>query len=303
MKPLLLTLACISLAYPASASVVVSIKPLHSLVANIMQGSGEDPQLLVSNKQSMHHFSLKPSQATMLAQADIVFYISPKLELFLNKTLEAPDSKRQLVAMDSQPDILLLPARSLHHHNDEHEEHHAHEEHEEDAPVDMHLWLSPQNAKAMLRTITDTLSKTYPDKKSLFEQNHKTTIAKLDALDNKIRTNLAPLADGAFISFHDATQYFEKAYGLHSAGSLTLHPEQGLSAGQLQQIRQTIKEKKVRCIFREPQFDAKAIAPLLEGTKTRNSAIDPEAALLSPSPELYFQLMDGLSASFEACLR
>ena len=41
--------------------VVVTIKPVYSLVASIMKGVGE-PALLISGNTSPHHTSLKPSQ-------------------------------------------------------------------------------------------------------------------------------------------------------------------------------------------------------------------------------------------------
>ena len=62
-RSLLAAALTVALAFDAAAAVpdvVVSIKPLHSLVASLMDGVGE-PTLLVGGGASLHSFSLKPS--------------------------------------------------------------------------------------------------------------------------------------------------------------------------------------------------------------------------------------------------
>ena len=58
----------------AEIKVVTSIKPIHSLVSYIMDGVGS-PDLIVDGYNSPHGFSLKPSHAKMLQEADIVIYV------------------------------------------------------------------------------------------------------------------------------------------------------------------------------------------------------------------------------------
>ena len=105
-----------------------------------------------------------------------------------------------------------------------------------------------------------------------------------------------------FIVFHDASQYFEERYRLTDAGSLTVHPERGISAKRLGEVREKIKNAKAVCVFREPQFDAKIVDNLIEGTGAKSGMLDAEGALLTPGPELYFELMEGLAKGFDDCL-
>ena len=56
----------------AEIDVVVSIKPVHSLVAGVMQGVGE-PGLLVKGTGSEHSYSLRPSEARALERAEWFF--------------------------------------------------------------------------------------------------------------------------------------------------------------------------------------------------------------------------------------
>src|SRR5262245_29771548 len=62
------------LAAPSAAalSVVVTIKPLHALVARVMGDTGS-PQLLVQGSLSAHTYALKPSDAAKLHAADVFF--------------------------------------------------------------------------------------------------------------------------------------------------------------------------------------------------------------------------------------
>ena len=70
----------------AEVRVVASIKPVHSLVAAVMQGVGT-PDLIVAGAGSPHSHALKPSQAGQLQNADLVFWIGPELEAFLEKSI------------------------------------------------------------------------------------------------------------------------------------------------------------------------------------------------------------------------
>ena len=66
--------------------VVVSIKPLHSLVSGVMEGVGE-PNLLLEGNASVHVYSMRPSEVSMLQQAELFFWVGPQLETFLEKPL------------------------------------------------------------------------------------------------------------------------------------------------------------------------------------------------------------------------
>ena len=69
-----------------SPKVVVSIAPIHALVAGVMEGVGM-PQLLVSGGASPHSYSLKPSQARALRNASLVVRVSDQLENFLERAI------------------------------------------------------------------------------------------------------------------------------------------------------------------------------------------------------------------------
>jgi len=134
----------------AETKVITSIKPLHSLVSYVMDGIGA-PDILVDGSSSPHTFQLKPSHATMLQEADIIFWIGEDLESFLETPLESIARNSKHIALMESDEIKLLKFReknifSGHDDHDEHEEHadehgdehEGHDDHDEHEGHDDH---------------------------------------------------------------------------------------------------------------------------------------------------------------------
>ncbi len=184
-----------------------------------------------------------------------------------------------------------------------HDHDHAHEGHDHDHDgFDMHLWLDPQNARAMAAEIEKTLAEADPDNAAAYKANLDKLNLRLDALDKSLVETVAPVKDKPFVVFHDAYQYFEHRYQVRVAGSITVSPEVLPGAERLSQIHAKIKELGATCVFAEPQFEPKLINVVIEGTPAKSGTLDPEAATLEAGPDLYFQLMEGIGASLKTCL-
>ncbi len=352
MKPssLLLSTASLSAALlaatvgPARADapdVVVSIKPVHSLVAAIMQGVGE-PKLIVDGAASPHTYALKPSNAAALQDADVIFWVGHGLEAFLEKPLEALGGKATIVELEDAPGLTKLKFREggafeAHDHGHETEGHeadgheaeahgtedgghehaeaaaHDHEggddhaadgghDHDHEGGFDTHLWLDPMNAKAMASAIEAALAEADPANAATYKANLAALDANIDALDTEIAATLAPVKDKPFVVFHDAYQYFEHRYGVRVAGSITVSPETMPGAERVSEIHGKVKELGAACIFAEPQFEPKLVNVVMEGTSARAGTLDPEAATLAAGPALYIDMMRALATSMKDCL-
>jgi zinc transport system substrate-binding protein len=85
---------------PANAElkVVTSIKPIHSLASYLMDGIGK-PELIVDGYASPHGFSMKPSHAKMLQNADLIFWVGEDLENFLEKPLKSIAKKAEKIEL------------------------------------------------------------------------------------------------------------------------------------------------------------------------------------------------------------
>jgi zinc transport system substrate-binding protein len=276
----------------AAPKVLVTIKPVHSLVAGVMAGVGQ-PDLLINGALSAHSYELKPSDARKLRAADIVFEIGPDMESYLATPLKTLG--RKVVVLGQAPGVHRLPAR----HGGlwgEDEDEHGH------GPSDPHLWLDPQNAIAMTRAIADSLARLDPAHARAYRGNAARQVVMLQALDQELAGKLAPLKGRPYLVFHDAYHYFEARYGLASAGAVTVAPDRPVGARRVAELRQAVLQGRVICLFREPQFPPKLIATLDENTRARVGVLDPLGAELEPGPGLYPKLMRDLAQSLAGCL-
>lgn len=284
----------------AAPRVVVSVTPIHSLVSGVMQGVGA-PELLIQGGASPHTYTLRPSDAKALQDAQVVFWVGEGLEAFLQKPLAALAGRATVVKLMDSTDLRLLPARVGGTWERHEEDEHGHEAHDE-ASLDAHFWLDPENAKRTVEIIRTTLSKIDPEHSAAYTRNAQGLAQRLDALDAELRTALQPVQRIPFIVFHDAYQYLETRYGLDAIGSITVSAEQRPSARRVAEIRAKIKAANVRCVFHEPQFPTTLIATIVEGANVRTGTLDPLGAQLTPGPEAYFELMRNAAGALQRCL-
>ena len=285
----------------AETKVVTSIKPLHSLVSYVMDGVGT-PDILVDGSSSPHTFQLKPSHATMLQEADIVFWIGEDLESFLETPLESiAKNSRHITLMDSD-EIELLKFREKNifgghdEHGDEHDDHHdghAHGEH------DIHFWLDPEIAKTIVKIVTRELSEIDPTNASTYKSNSIKAVNEIDQLISDTRSKIN--SNASYVVFHDAYQYFEKRFGVEVVGALTVNPEVLPGAKQLAEIREVIEHENINCLFSEPQFNPSIADTIAKDTGVKAAVIDPLGAELDPGKDLYFDLIGNIATSFESC--
>lgn len=287
--------------------VVATIKPIHSLLTELMQGVGT-PTLLVEGAASPHSFALKPSGVRAIDAADVFVRVSETLEPFTGKVVRAlPDGVR-LVTLDEIPGVKLLDRRTGG----------AFEAHAHGAPTavtdaarddgaahgskDGHIWLDPDNAKAIVAYLAKVLAAAKPEAAGRLQANAQRLNARIDALAADLEAEMRPLRDKPFVVFHDAYQYFERRFGLDAVGAITVSPDVQPSAKRLTQLRRKIKSLEAVCVFAEPLFQPNLVAAVTEGTSARSGTLDPNGSLLVPGADLYFDLMRNMGAGLKACL-
>ena len=282
---------------PAVASaavprVLATIKPVHSLVSAVMEGVGT-PQLLIGGGSDAHDYTLKPSDAEKIANADVVFWIGPDLETFLTHPLNTLAAHAHKVALEYARGVTLLPARRGGLWS---------EANADSKSVNPHIWLSPIEAIAMTRAIVKTLVEADPAHGSSYEANAARRVASLEALDRKIAAQVAPLRGKGYIVFHDAYPYFETRYGLTPVGAVTVAPDRPVGPRRIAELHAALASGQAVCIFREPEFPPALIATLTGDTKARVGLLDPVGATLKPGPTLYDALIENLARGLRGCL-
>ena len=125
---------------PANAEikVVTSIKPIHSLASYLMDGIGK-PELIVDGYASPHGFSMKPSHAKMLQNADLIFWVGEDLENFLEKPLKSIAKKAEKIELIEIKGLNVLKFRERnifdehdHGHDDHDKKEDDHDDHDHD---------------------------------------------------------------------------------------------------------------------------------------------------------------------------
>jgi len=115
----------------AEVKVVTTIQPLHSLISNVMGNKGK-LDLILEGTASPHSFTLKPSHAKMLENADAIFWIDKDLESFLEKPLKSIPKKAKVIhLMDlSSLEIHKFREKNIYGGHDDHDDHdkHGHKE-------------------------------------------------------------------------------------------------------------------------------------------------------------------------------
>ncbi|MDG2242141.1 MAG: zinc ABC transporter substrate-binding protein [Rhodospirillaceae bacterium] len=301
-----------AIAKPETPSVLVTVRPIHSLVAAVMDGIGE-PVLLLKGGQTPHSYSLNPSGAKAINDADIVVWVGEPLEMFLEGPLETLAADAEVIELAVEKHVTLLPNREGgvwlveedHDHENKHDDD-AHEDHADDnhdhSHYDGHIWMDPNNARGVIRVVADALSITDSENAAIYLQNAEEALLKIDGMETELRDTLSSVQEMPFLVSHDALQYFDKYFDLNAVGAFTTTPDRALSARRLSEIRQRVKEIGSLCLFSEPGFSPKTMGVVAEAADVSTGVVDPLGMEYEPGKTLYFALMRGLAAELARCL-
>ena len=312
-------------AYADTPLVAVDIAPVHSLVARVMDGVGT-PDLIIQPGASPHEYSLRPSEAAALQNANLVFWIGPDLTPWLTDTIKtlAPDAAvTALMEVDGTIKLEFREGALFEAHAHEDDDDHvdeAHDDHDEEArhddhddeetgheghgqgAHDPHAWLSPQNAMTWLNVIAGQLSAADPDNAGAYFTNAAAGRTEMEALIGEVIATLDPVRDGQFLVFHDAYQYFEMDFDFPASGAISIGDASDPSPARIAEIQDRIAEQGIDCVLAEPQFNPGLVATVLDGTEAGTGMLDPLGSDLEPGPALYSQLIRNLSTALAGCM-
>ncbi|WP_034840617.1 zinc ABC transporter substrate-binding protein ZnuA [Endozoicomonas numazuensis] len=277
--------------------VLASIKPLQLIATSITEGVTVVDVLLPPGA-SPHSHSMKPSDARKLYEADMIFWVGPDMETFLDKTLSG-SKKATSVPLMQESRLKLLKSsegkEEVHDHAGDSDHHHG--------EYDAHIWLSPENAIAMAKTMSEKLSKLDPDHKKQYQENYKAFKKAVQAADKRNITKLTNYHSQPMFVFHDAYGYLQKHYKLNVVDYFTINPEQQPGAKHLTRLQDKLKKAGNSCVFREPQFQPAYIDRIIGGTDASVAVLDPLATDITVSPDGYIQFMNNLTDTIISCLK
>jgi zinc transport system substrate-binding protein len=215
--------------------VLATIKPL-MLIARDLAGDLAEVRQLLPDGASPHEYALRVSDRRLLDRADIVLWVGPVLEPYLNSAVAGMAPGRALTAADL-PGI-VWPERGSDSGKAGVEQ-----------ARDEHLWLDPRNARIIARALVQALVARSPGTEAALTARLRGFEAELDVVEAAIQARLAPLRGTSFASDHDGFGHFANRFGLRSAGYL--RDVSGHAAGA-RSVAALMGRTDVRCLVAEP---------------------------------------------------
>ena len=326
--PMILSSAALKADVP---NVVADIAPVHSLVSMVTKGVGE-PQLLIPQNASPHHYAMRPSEAKALQEANLVVYLGHDLTPWLEPLFETVAASAEALDLSEVDGVLQLPYREgpvfgdheghdheeeSHDDHDDHEGHdheeeghddhddheghddHAHHDHDGSDP---HMWLDPANALVWLDAIASELGHIDPENAARYRANANTAKAEISHEIHHIEDHLKSVQGQGFLVFHDAYQYFENRFGIFATGSISIGDASKPSPKRLQQLKHHFEAEGIHCVLSEPQFSSKLIDSVFGGFKPHIGVVDPIGVDLELGSGLYLELLENMALGIAQCV-
>ncbi len=252
--------------------VMVSIKPIHSLVSALMKGVGT-PRLIVEGDKTPLGYTLSKSRSEDIAASDLVIWIGPELEGFLIEPLKRLKGRARVFEMLSDEEFKILPARYRQNARDP------------------YIWLDVRNAEIFVDALYRELVAVDPGSKKIYTRNRDRLKRRIARLDREFEYGFRSIAAGEGWAYHDTQQYFAQSYALHLKGFLSLVPGQPADMTRLLSTRAAIAAGGKTCLFTEAGLTSQNLSILMDGTKAVLAELDSFATKIKPGPGLYEAMM------------
>lgn len=250
---------CSSSQDPKSSStnklnVVTTIFPYYDFVRQI----GKDKvnlKMIVSAGKDSHTFEPTPADLINIQKSDIFFYNGGAMEYWVQKIQKSQDNSNQIsyAFMDSVNPVKeeVTEGMSL-------------PKEEEGEEYDEHIWTSPVNARKIVKKICAVLSEKDPDNARFYEENTKSYLKKLKALDQEFRETVKH-GKRKIMVFGDKfpLRYFTDEYGLsYRAAFPGCSEESEPSSRTLSYLIELVKKEKIPVIY-HMDFGSSKIADVI----------------------------------------
>ena len=270
--------------------ILTSIKPL-TMIATAVLGDQVEIRQLLPDQEIPHHYALRVSDRRLFDQGQLVLWIGPELETFM-AALVAEREPRSVITAAELNGIVWPEAV--------------------ERGRDYHLWLNPDNALLIARTLVRQVGEFSGVNKAVLK-------ARLQKFEDEITTfkqtsseRLLPLKDNKFIVDHDAFRHFTETFGLHGAGYL--RDSSGLEIGARARAK-IMSQEGIRSVIAEPESRLDRLQGLAIKWKAKLAIIDPLGAEVmltretlpnedsKRSSSAYIRMLSGVTQAFYHCLQ
>jgi ABC-type Zn uptake system ZnuABC Zn-binding protein ZnuA len=237
--------------------VVATVSPITNLVQNV-GGDRVDIIGLVPEGADSHTFEPAPSDARVVAEADVVFLNGLHLE---EPTLELAKAN----VADGTPIVELgrrtiAPGRYIFDFSFP----------RASGDPNPHLWTNPPYAGRYARLVADELSKLDPGNETYYRRNLERLLARLKVLDQAARevTETIPADERKLLTYHDSFPYFAREYGWEVIGAIQPSDFSEPTAREVARLIDQVESEGVPAIFGSEVFPS----PVLEQMASETGA-------------------------------
>ncbi|HCI76671.1 MAG TPA: zinc ABC transporter substrate-binding protein [Psychrobacter sp.] len=233
-----------------AATVSVSNYPLFLLSQAVTEGSPPAKQLLQAGEVG-HHGSISPGDIKAIQDSKFVVWFGEPLENNLAASLNTAPNAIALFEFDA---FNRHPLRDV-----------------QGKPIagtlDPHIWLDPENAKAMTRALAVIHSHANPQYKALYHANAQKFAQRMDrGVASFVKQAKGKQQTQPYWAYHDAYQYIESSTNLKLVGSLSTDHHLAPRASQIRWLNERRPAKQM-CLV-SPSQPAKGLLAKLQPVKT-----------------------------------
>lgn len=191
-----------------------------------------------------------------------------------------------------------------HGHDDKHDDHHGHG-HAHEGDTDLHIWLSPDNARLMLDAIATRLAMHAPQHRHDFQANAEAAKASITEVETALASRLTRATRGnTYLFFHDAFGYFTKHFGMDGTSAIAHDPHLPLTRSRIEIVEAALADQSLVCVFAEPQYAMPAIPGLRDFPRATLDPLGSSIAVTTGTDSQalhYTRLLTSLADSIIGC--
>ena len=247
-------------------AVVVTIPVLRDFVQQV-GGSRVQVMSLLSGLESEHTYSPKPSDLLAVRKAQVLFEVGIGLEVWASSLVKSAGNPKLRVVTTSKGIALIRDHEA---HNGE-----ASLSGHEPRAGNPHVWLDPENAKTMVRHITEALVALDPAHAADYRINQASYLKEVDGVQAELLETVKPLKDRRIIVHHPAWPYFARRFGFTIVGEILTQAGAEPSARHLTGLVEGMRKHHVRVIVSEPQLNPKIPEALARETGAQVVVLTP----------------------------
>ncbi len=210
-------------------------------MARNIGGDHFDHRMIVPIGGDPHIYEPTPSDARLVANADLILKNGLTFEGWLNSLIENSGTKAAVVTVtEGMPALTSMTYKGA---------------------SDPHAWMDASKGEFYLRNIRDALITLSPKHKEDIVKNYERYSRELAAMDEYIEKEIKkiPEKQRILITSHDAFQYYGRRYGLNLQAIQGVSTDAEVQTADILRVNKVIRESGVPAVFVETTINPKML--------------------------------------------